>query len=227
MFGPVFQMPMWRVGDEDMFRSDIAAPTLPEAVFSYSFWPIDAAGQVHRSFGEAEDGGEDRRTPGRASNREMPLGTTFDHAVESAAALGEPRGHRLSAARPRAQRDLPVVHATDGGTFAPYARRADVAAIEAGLVPHVLVVAAHSAGFRHGKPPCPRAPPWFRRRPLRPPLSAFVDAGRGRSTGARPTCRRAVFGCSDGGGHALATGRPTGPLRPRYRLLDRDGARTG
>ena len=39
-----------------------------------------------------------------------------------------------------------VVYATDGGMFAPYARRID-AAIEAGTIPRVVVVAAHSAGW--------------------------------------------------------------------------------
>ena len=41
---------------------------------------------------------------------------------------------------------LPVVYATDGQMFAPYARRID-AAIAAGTIPRLVVVAAHSAGF--------------------------------------------------------------------------------
>ena len=107
-----------------------------------------------------------------------------------------------------------------------------VAAIEAGLVPHVLVVAAHSAGFRHGNLRALEYLPGFdddrfdrHQRFFVDELAAWAEAELGAST---DRSGRAVFGCSDGGGHALATGRlPPGPLRPRDRLLDRDGARTG
>ena len=210
MLGPVFQMPMWRVGDEDLFALMVRVERLPEAVFSYSFWPIDAAGQVHRSFGEAEGRWRGPDAPPPApSNREL-LGTTFDHAVESAA-LGEPRV--VTVYRPpdhERSETLPVVYATDGGMFAPYARRVD-AAIEAGLIPRVLVVAAHSAGFRQGNLRALEYLPGFdddrfdrHQRFFVGELAAWAEAELGAST---DRSERAVFGCSDGGGHALATGR--------------------
>jgi enterochelin esterase-like enzyme len=94
--------------------------------------------------------------------------------------------------------------------FAPYARRLD-AAIEAGLCPPVIVVAAHSAPMDHISGNI-RALEYLtgfdqhrfdaHQRFFIVELAAWAETELGVT--ADPA-RRGIFGCSDGGGHALAT----------------------
>jgi enterochelin esterase-like enzyme len=204
MVGPVFGLAMWPVDDGGMHALTLRVDRLAEAVFSYRFAP---PGQP------AGWGRPDGRWRGPAAPPAVPAhrelqGSLFEHAIESDA-LGEPR--RVSVYRPpgyQAEERLPVVYATDGDTLAPYARRLD-AGMVAGTVPRAVVVGAHCArmdtgvnlraceylpGFddavfaRHRRFFLEELPSWAER-------TLGVAAERGR---------RAVFGCSDGAGHALA-----------------------
>jgi enterochelin esterase-like enzyme len=208
---PVFPMPSWDAGDGLQVLS-VRVERLDEAVITYTFTPLD--GSAAMSF---RRGSHDGRFRGAAAPPELPsndpiAGSTFDHAVESAT-FGEPR--TVSVYRPPDHRpgdDVPVVYATDGNMFAPYARRLD-AAIEAGTCPSVVVVAAHAAPadqFRGNQ----RALEYLlgfddqrfdaHQRFFVDELPAWAEAELGVS-GDRS--RRGVFGCSDGAGHALTTGR--------------------
>jgi enterochelin esterase-like enzyme len=107
---------------------------------------------------------------------------------------------------------LPVVYATDGGMFAPYARRVD-AAIEAGTVPRVVIVAAHSAGFDPARGGNLRGMEYLfgfdpgrydrHERFFVNELPRWAEEELGVSDDRN---QRVVFGCSDGGAHALAVG---------------------
>lgn len=105
---------------------------------------------------------------------------------------------------------LPVVYATDGNMFAPYARRLD-AAIEGGTCPPVVVVAAHAAPADHrGNFRALEYLPGFDDRRFDAHQRFFIDDvptwAEGQLGVSSERDHRAVFGCSDGGGHALATG---------------------
>jgi len=96
--------------------------------------------------------------------------------------------------------------------FAPYARRLD-AAITAGTLPRLVVVAAHSAGFEPAQGGNLRAleylpgfdPGRFERheRFFVDELARWAEAELGVSP---ERSDRAVFGCSDGAAHAMAVG---------------------
>ncbi|MEL7156451.1 MAG: alpha/beta hydrolase-fold protein, partial [Actinomycetota bacterium] len=107
---------------------------------------------------------------------------------------------------------IPVLYATDGNMFAPYARRLD-AAIEAGWCPRVVVVAAHAAPADQirGNQRALEYLAGFDDRRFDAHQRFFVDelAQWAEAELGVPTDRvlRGVFGCSDGGGHALSTGR--------------------
>jgi len=140
------------------------------------------------------------------------VGSSFEHAVESDA-LGEPRS--VTVYRPSGHQPgdaTPVLYATDGNMFAPYARRLD-AAIEAGTCPPVVVVAAHAAAFDpiEGNLRAAEYLPGFDDRRFDAHQRFFVDELATWAQGelgvpTEPT-ERGVFGCSDGGGHALMVAR--------------------
>jgi len=206
---PVFPMPSWDAGDGLQVLS-LRVERLDEAVITYTFTPLDGSAMMR-----FERGSHDGRFRGLASPPEVPsndpvLGSTFEHAIESSA-LGGPR--TVSVYRPPEHRPgekIPVVYATDGHMFAPYARRLD-AAIAAGTCPRVVVVAAHAAPadqFSGNQ----RALEYLlgfddrrfdaHQRFFVDELPAWAEAELGVSA-ART--RRGVFGCSDGAGHALST----------------------
>lgn len=207
---PVFQVPSWDAGDGlQVLSVRLARPD--EAIITYTFTSLEGPGAM--SFAR---GSHDGRFRGPNAPEELPsndplVGSSFDHGVESAAladnrqvTVYRPPGHTVG-------EDIPVLYATDGNMFAPYARRLD-AAIEAGWCPRVVVVAAHAApadqvrgnqraleylmGFddqrfdAHQRFFVDELPAWAEQ-------ELGVPANRER---------RGVFGASDGGGHALATG---------------------
>lgn len=209
--GPVFEMPLWPV--DDLLVLTVNVRRLPEAVFTYGFWPLTAEGApafTRRPDPEGRWRGPEARPP--APTNDEIKGQLIEAAVESEA-LGEPR--RVDVYRPpnhtKAEK-LPVVYATDGQWFAPYARRLD-AAIEAGTIPRLVVVAAHSAGFDPARGGNLRAyeyllgfdPRRFERheRFFIDELSAWAEEELGASAERE---QRVVFGCSDGGGHAMTAG---------------------
>ncbi len=207
---PVFPIPSWDAGDGLQVLS-LRVERLDEAVITYTLTPVAGAmgGMGFRR------GSHDGRFRGDAAPAELPsndplVGTLSEHAVESPA-LGQARA--VTVYRPpghTAGSDIPVIYATDGNMFAPYARRLD-AAIEAGQCPPVVVVAAHSApmdavsgniraleylaGFDDQRFDA-------HQRFFIVELAAWAETELGVATDPD---RRGVFGCSDGGGHALAT----------------------
>ncbi len=206
---PVFPIPTWDAGDGLQVLS-LRVERLDEAVITYTFSPL--SGGPVRGLGR---GSHDGRFRGPASPEELPsndplAGSSFDHAVESAA-LGEPR--RVTVYRPPGHSPgdaTPVVYATDGNLFAPYARRLD-AAIESGTCPPVVVVAAHSAAMDQisGNIRALEYLQGFDRERFEAhqrffvvELAAWAETELGVAT---EPAKRGIFGCSDGGGHALIT----------------------
>ncbi|MGF1599377.1 MAG: alpha/beta hydrolase [Acidimicrobiales bacterium] len=208
---PVFPIPSWEVG-EGLHALSVRVERLDEAVITYTFTPLDGSANLSVSRGS-----HDGRFRGAAAPPELPsndplVGSTYDHAVESAA-LGGPR--TVTVYRPPDHtlgEDVPVVYATDGNMFAPYARRLD-AAIEAGACPRVVVVAAHAAPADRirGNQRALEYLLGYDDRRFDSHQRFFVDelARWAEDELGVPTerHRRAVFGCSDGGGHALAVAR--------------------
>ena len=205
---PVFELPSWEAGDGLQVLS-MRVERLDEAVITYTFTPLQGP-SAGSSFSR---GSHDGRFRGANAPPELPsndplAGTTFDHGIESAA-LGDVR--RVTVYRPPDHvkgEDIPVVYATDGAMFAPYARRLD-AAIEASACPRVVVVAAHAAPARGNQ----RALEYlagFDDQRFDAHQEFFVDelAAWAEDELGVPAERekRAVFGCSDGGAHALITG---------------------
>ncbi|MEA3216118.1 MAG: hypothetical protein QOJ19_2274 [Acidimicrobiia bacterium] len=209
--GPVFEMPLWRV--DDLLVLTVQVKRLSEAVFTYGFWPLTPEGSpafTRRPDPEGRFRGPDARPP--APTNDEIVGQLLDHAVESAS-LGEPR--RVRVYRPPGHtktEKLPVVYATDGQMFAPFARRID-AAIQAETMPRVVVVAADSAGFDPARGGNLRAyeylygfdPRRYERheRFFVDELQRWAEDELGVSAERE---HRVVFGCSDGGGHAMTTG---------------------
>ncbi len=209
---PVFPIPSWEVA-EGLQALTVRVERLAEAVITYTFQPL--SGEQAMSF---RRGSHDGRFRGPDAPPELPSndpvkGSLFEHSLESAA-LGEPR--TIAVYRPPGNdgsgdgAPLPVIYSTDGNMFAAYARRLD-AAIENGLCPPVVVVAAHAAPADHrGNIRALEYLPGFddrrfdaHQRFFVDELAAWAEAELGVST---ERDQRAVFGCSDGGGHALATG---------------------
>ncbi|MCP4224870.1 MAG: hypothetical protein GY773_16155 [Actinomycetia bacterium] len=209
---PVFQLPSWDAGDGLQVLS-MRVDRLADAVITYTFTPL-AGPAAGLSFSR---GSHDGRFRGANAPAELPsndplVGSTFDHGVESAA-LGEPR--RVTVYRPSGHtkgEDIPVVYTTDGNMFAPYARRLD-AAIEAGTCPRVVIIAAHAAPADNirGNQRALEYLQGFDDQRFDAHQRFFVDelAAWAEAELEVPTERekRAVFGCSDGGGHALSVGQ--------------------
>lgn len=204
---PVFPLPTWSAGDGLQILS-LRVRDLDQAVITYTFQSTTGGALSFRR------GSHDGRFRGDAAPPEVPSndpvsGALFDHTIESAF-LESPRA--ITVYRPTEQHgsDLPVIYATDGNMFAAYARRLD-ACIEAGSCPPVVVVAAHAAPADHrGNIRALEYLPGFddqrfdaHQRFFVDELTQWAEAELGVATDRD---RRAVFGCSDGGGHALATG---------------------
>ncbi len=200
--GPLFEIPMWRVGD--LLVLTVRVHRLQEAVLTYGFWPLDESGRP--AFTERPE--PDGRWRGPAARPAEPtndviVGTLEEHQIDSRS-LGRPR--KVSVYRPsghRVDEQLPVVYATDGQWVGAYARRVD-AAIEAGQIPRCVVVASHSSSQRTGEYFPGYDPAAYSRHEhfLVDELLPWAEANFG--VVAEPS-GRAIFGCSDGGAHALAT----------------------
>lgn len=208
---PVFPMASWDAGDGLQVLS-LRVERLAEAVVTYTFTPLDGGRSV-----SAMRGSHDGRFRGADAPPELPsndplAGALTDHGVSSEACGVE---RAVSVYTPRGfepGESIPVVYATDGNMFSPYARRLD-AAIEAGVSPRVVVVAAHAApmdqvngnqraleylqGFDDGRFDA-------HQRFFVDELSAWAESELGASA---DSASRGLFGCSDGGGHALTTAR--------------------
>ncbi len=216
--GPVFELPMWRVPESDgtpndLFAVQIRIERLSEAVIGYGFWELGDNG-MPLSGGR---GPVDHRFRGPDAPAELPshadeeLHGTFDGHSFTSTALRENRQVKVYLPPDHSPSEtLPVVYSTDGNMFSPYVRRLD-AGIVNGSVPRVVVVAAHSAPMDHtGNQRALEYLPGFdddrfdrHQRFFVDELSTWAEETFGVSTERE---HRAVFGCSDGGGHALATG---------------------
>ena len=207
---PVFPVASWEAGDGLQVLS-MRVNRLDEAVITYTFTPLGGTAAMNFSRGS-----HDGRFRGPLAPDEMPsnnplVGSTSDHGIESVA-LGHTR--HVTVYRPPGHQvgeDIPVVYATDGNMLAPYARRLD-AAMDAGVCPRVVIVAAHAA------PPSPtggdqRTLEYLagfdddcfdaHRQFFVDELASWAEAELGLADDRE---KRGIFGCSDGGGHALTTG---------------------
>jgi len=208
---PVFPIETWDAGDGLQVLS-VRVERLDEAVITYTFTPTSGMAAMNFSRGSHDGRFRGANAPEELSSNDPLVGTTFEHAVESAA-LGEPR--RVTVYRPAGHQsgdNTPVIYATDGNMFAPYARRLD-AAIESGLCPPVVIVAAHSASFDPiaGNRRAAEYLPGFDDRLYDAHQRFFIDelAAWAEAELGVPSDRdqRGVWGCSDGGGHAAMVAR--------------------
>lgn len=215
--GPVFELPMWRVpdpdgNDSDLFVLEVRMANASDAVIGYGFWPLNEQG-MPASGGRGPVPFRFRGSSAPAqlpSNEDHELEGSFTtHQVQSMA-VG-PRDVSVYLPRDHSRDEqLPVVYATDGNMFAPFARRLD-AGMSDGSIPRVVIIAAHSArmdaianeradeylpGFNEDR---------FSRhqRFFVDELSEWAEAEFGVSPDRES---RAIFGTSDGGGHSIATG---------------------
>jgi enterochelin esterase-like enzyme len=201
--GPLFEIPMWRVGE--LLVLSVKVHRLAEAVFTYGFWPLDESGRPAFTERPEPDGRwRGPEAPAAAPTNDILVGTLEEHTVPSTA-LGRPR--RVTVYRPAGhtpQERLPVVYATDGQWFAAYARRLD-AAIESTSIPRCVVVAGHAGSGRTGEYFPGYDPAAFSRHEhfFVDELMPWAEETLGVATGRE---HRAVFGCSDGGAHALTIG---------------------
>jgi len=208
---PVFPIESWPAGDGLQVLS-LRVERLDEAVITYTFTPADGVPNMRFSRGSHDGRFRGRNAPTELASNDPLMGNTFEHTVESQA-LDEPR--RVVVYRPPGHEPgspTPVLYATDGGMFSPYARRLD-AAIEAGICPPVVVVAAHSAGFDpvRGNLRAAEYLPGFDDQVYQAhqqffihELAAWAETELGVT--AEPAMR-GVWGCSDGGGHAAMIAR--------------------
>ena len=216
--GPVFELPMWRVDEadgspSDLFCAQVRVQNLAEIVVGYGFWELGDNGMP---VGGGR-GPVDHRYRGPKAPAELPshdddaLHGSFETHSFSSTALRENRPVKVYLP-PEHSKDeqLPVVYSTDGNMFSPYVRRID-AAIVNGTIPRVVVVAPHAAPMDHtGNERALEYLPGFddqrfdrHQRFFVDELSEWAEDEFGVSSERE---HRAVFGCSDGGGHALATG---------------------
>ncbi len=206
---PVFPISSWDAGDGLQVLS-LRVERLDEAVITYTFTPLYGGGAMNFSRGSHDGRFRGSAAPEELASNDPLVGTTFEHAVESNA-LGQPR--KVTVYRPPGHQpgdDVPVIYATDGNMFAPYARRLD-AAIQAGSCPPVVVVAAHSAPMDQVNGNI-RALEYLagfddqrfdaHQRFFIVELAAWAETELGVAT---DPAKRGIFGCSDGGGHALTT----------------------
>jgi len=205
MVSPTF--PLWSYAVEPGLQVlQVRVERLDEALVTYTFVPAGGAART------GTRGAHDGRFRGATAPPELrsndPLrGTLDDHVVDTVDFGGRP----VSVYRPPGHRPgdgTPVVYATDGNMLAPYARRLD-AAIEDGACPPVVVVGAHAApaDHVHGNQRALEYLAGFdparfeaHQRFFVEELPAWAEAAIGVPAERE---RRAVFGCSDGGGHAL------------------------
>ena len=215
--GPVFELPMWNVHEDDGTKTDlwcvqIRLDRLDEAVFGYGFWPLDLNGMPIGGRGPV-----DNRYRGKLAPEELP--SHEDNALEgslsthefASAALRENRRIKVYLPPQHSQHSqLPVVYATDGNMIEPYIRRID-AAITAGFIGPLLIIAPHAAPMDHtGNERALEYLPGFDDQRFDRHQRFFVDEisqwAEQNFSASSDREFRAVFGCSDGGGHALATG---------------------
>ncbi len=212
MATPVLPMPSWDAGD-GLQVVTVRIDRLPESVITYTRTPLGQAPAMGTRRGSHDGRFRGPLAPPEAPSNDPVIGSLFEHAVESAA-LGEPR--RVTVYKPANRHgvDLPVIFSTDGDMFSAYARRLD-AAIESGSCPPVVVVAAHSANAmsplnaQQNLRALEYLPGFDDRRfdaHQRFFVSELADWADAELPISAERERRAVFGCSDGGGHALATG---------------------
>ena len=215
--GPVFELPMWNVEDASGIQTDlwciqIRVDRLDEAVFGYGFWSLD-----HNGMPLGGRGPVDNRYRGKLAPEEMPShendaldGSLSTHEFTSTA-LRENR--RIKVYLPpdhHRHSQLRVVYSTDGNMIEPYIRRID-AAISSGSIQPLLIVAPHAAPMDHtGNERALEYLPGFDDQRFDRHQRFFVDeiSQWAENEFAASTDRefRAIFGCSDGAGHALATG---------------------
>jgi len=195
---PVFGLATWRVNDE-LQVLQVAVDRLQEAVITYQF----------RSSGRHDGRFRGSRAPEEMPSNNPLSGTLVEDYVESTH-LGEPR--RVTVYQPPGYSrhgTIPVIFATDGNMFAPFARRLD-AAIVAGICPPVLVVAAHSAQATAQNRRAMEYLNGFDARIHGCHERFFVEELTGwaadRFGASTERANRAVFGTSDGAGHALSAG---------------------
>lgn len=205
---PVFPIGSWPAGDGLQVLS-LRVERLDQAVITYTFTPLFGGGPMN-----VRRGSHDGRFRGPEAPEELPsndplAGEVSHHTIESEA-MGEQR--EVTVYRPPGvvPGQSPVIYSTDGNMFAPYARRLD-AAIQDGWCPPVVVVAAHAAPMNQtsGNLRAAEYLPGFddarfanHQRFFLVELAAFAES---ELDVARDPASRAVFGCSDGAGHALAT----------------------
>ena len=208
---PAFPIETWDAGDGLQVLS-LRVERLDEAVITYTFTPTD--GMPSTNFRRGSHDGRFRgvNAPPELASNDPLLGTSIEHAVDSDA-LGEPR--KVTVYRPpghAAGDNTPVIYATDGTMFAPYARRLD-AAIQAGICPPVVIVAAHSASFDpiRGNLRAAEYLPGFDEQVYTAHQQFFMDelpawAEAELGVPSAPA-QRGIWGCSDGGGHAAMAAR--------------------
>ncbi len=219
---PTFGLASWPVsGEPELFALSVRVDRLDEAVITYTRRPVygpEASAPVTSQAGSHDGRFRGENSPPELASNDQLAGVLHDEVIGSEA-LGEPRAVTIyeppDAARLAEENGpLPVVYATDGRLFPAYARRLDAAIVD-GWCPPVFVVAAHSAPMMPdpGAQASPRAleylpgfePASFDRhqRFFVDELAAFAEE---RFPVRQDRAGRSVFGCSDGGGHAIATG---------------------
>jgi len=208
---PTFPIESWGIGDGLQVLS-LRVERLDEAVITYTFTPTNGTASMNFARGSHDGRFRGRNAPPELASNDPLLGSTIEHAIESES-LQAPR--RVTVYRPPGHSsgdDVPVLYATDGNMFAPYARRLD-AAIEAEVCPPVVIVSAHSAAFDPvlGNLRAAEYLPGFNDQVYEAhqkffieELSAWAESTLGVSS--NPSMR-GVWGCSDGGGHAAMVAR--------------------
>ncbi|WP_419841326.1 alpha/beta hydrolase [Candidatus Poriferisodalis sp.] len=211
--GPVIELPMWRVGGGDLWALSVRIERLPEAVIGYGFWPLDAGGGLL----DGRRGAVPHRFRGPAAPEELPShrdhelrGTSAKHTLDSTALRTKRNVTVYLPPRHSPAEQLPVLYATDGNMIGPYIRRID-AGISRETVPRCVVVAAHAAPMAgYGNDRAMEYLPGFDDDRFDRHQRFFVDElavwAEQQFNVSDERSRRAVFGASDGGGHALAVG---------------------